>query len=140
MTFVIGVVELPEPLALERINEIIRIRSAVHNIAHGLSKVRWFGVGKPRRRYSGRCYDESALRKLESLKEMFRNPSFNYPLYAMLDENFFFIPESFSYDKIGGYNDYFRFDLALIWYGNTGGHVRGYKVEDLESISNDWGL
>ena len=140
MSYMIGPVELPAPLALERINEIVRIRSAVHHIPKGLSKVFWWGTDKPRIRYTGRCYSSDALKKLENLKELFRNPSFNYPLYAKLDENFFFIPESFSWNKVGGFNNYFTFDLALIWYGTTANYVRGYKLKNLEKVDNDWGL
>lgn len=136
----IGSVVLPSGTVLERIGETITLRPATHSIPKGRAKMYWFGTDLPRVRYEGILFHSGAMNYLESMKEMFRSTDADWPLYAKLDENFYFLANGFSWDKEGGFRKTFRFDLDLIWYGNNGGKIRQVGADDAAVVSNDWNI
>lgn len=72
-------------------------------------------------RYEGFAHGAGTLAKLEELKEFFREPDVTLPTYIDLgDGEFWGIPKRFSYQKMGGYKDYWTFTLEILWNDVTG--------------------
>ena len=136
----IGAVELPSNAVIERIGESTRVNLGRWGRPKGRGIVYWFGVDLPRVRYAGILHHDRALQYLEELREQFLNPDLGYPLYLKLDKNFFFICENFSWERLPGFRNHFRFDLSVVQRGTTGNYKRGYDMSGVETVTNDWSI
>ncbi|RLI90142.1 MAG: hypothetical protein DRO65_03280 [Candidatus Altiarchaeales archaeon] len=140
MTYIIGAVELPSNTVIERIGETITTNLGRWGKPKGRGVVYWFGVELPRVRYAGVLSHSKALNYLAELREQFQNPDLGYPLYLMLDENYFFVCERFSWERLPGFRNHFRFDLSVVRRGTTANYYSGWDVSGLGSVENDWGI
>lgn len=143
MTIIIGPLTLPDTFKVKRMGGSIRGRPAQIELPYYQDVAYHTGNDLPTFVYEGfmQTYNSKvAYAWLTSLKELFRNPEMRYPMYINADKKFYFLCNRFSFEKIGGWKDFFVFTLDCTWVG-TEPHVReAYIGTNPTEVTNDWSL
>lgn len=139
---VIGHVTMPSEWVVTRASEDESGRPATVELDSYHDKVYFTGYDLPTIRYVGICQttNREAINILDSLVEQFTNPEINYPMYINVDEKFYFLLESFSYNLNPGVVNTWRFRLNVRWVGTPPIIKEVYILETFTKEDNDWDI
>lgn len=143
MTTIIGPLTLPDTFHVRRAGGSISGRPAQITMPGSQDVAYHTGTNLPRYRYTGWMQTKDsavALNWMRSLRELFRSQEIDYPLYINADKKFYFQCNSFSYERPGGYREYFTFTLDVTWVGTEPFLVETYITETEDQEENDWNL
>lgn len=138
----IGHVSLPDTWVVQRATDGLNPVIGNVEVQDGYDTAFHISNNLPNIRYSGfmKTGDAVAILKLDALIEQFNNPDINYPLFIDVDEEFYFLLNSFNYSKPKGYVRFWRFEIDVKWLGTAEVLSEIYINENFTKEENDWNL
>ena len=138
----IGHVDMPDSWRLNRLSDEADGIVVNINVESTYDEPHVIGARLPRIRYGGfiQTSDSEAIAKLDALIEQFHNPDINYPLYINADEKYYFLLDKFTYERPGGFKNYWAFSLVVYWCGTSATLKSVYNNSDFTKLENYWGI